>query len=274
MKIFAIIFAVLLASQFVFGQETEPEWGQIQDNSFLLEEAYNQEPGVVQHINTFQWFRKSGWAYTFTQEWPVPGIKHQLSYTIPILDVDFENGKVTGLSDIALNYRYQLVGDGDAQLAIAPRFSVLLPTGNELKNLGLGGTAFQFDFPLSLVLTPKLMAHTNAGLTYAPNAKNDLEEQASIVSFNVGQSFIWLASMRFNVMLETTYASVQSVTGKDQTQRLSSGFISPGIRWAYNFRNGLQIVPGIAFPIGIGPETDRSVFLYLSFEHTMWKPHH
>ena len=26
----------------------------IQDNSFLLEEAYNQEDGVVQHIQTFQ----------------------------------------------------------------------------------------------------------------------------------------------------------------------------------------------------------------------------
>jgi hypothetical protein len=31
------------------GKETPP----IQDNSFLIEEAYNQEFGMVQHINTF-----------------------------------------------------------------------------------------------------------------------------------------------------------------------------------------------------------------------------
>jgi hypothetical protein len=266
-KVIIFVCTLLLATRFLFAQG-------IQDNSFLLEEAYNQTPGVVQHINTFRWFRNSGWAYTFTQEWPVPGLKHQLSYSIPISDVDFERGKVTGLSDIALNYRYQLFGDGDAKLAISPRFTVLLPTGDELKNLGLGGTGFQFGFPLSLVLTPKLVTHTNVVLLYAPHAKNDLEEQARIVSFGGGQSLIWLVSMRFNVMLEATYGSFESVSGINQTERTSSGFISPGIRWAYNFRNGLQIVPGIAFPIGIGPDTDNSVFLYLSFEHTMWKTHH
>src|SRR5262249_28473234 len=55
----------------------------IQDNSFLVEEAYNQERGVVQHISGFTYFSDSkDWAYTFTQEWPVPGLRHQLSYTL------------------------------------------------------------------------------------------------------------------------------------------------------------------------------------------------
>ena len=32
--------------------------------------------------------------------------------------------------------------------------------------------------------------------------------------------------------------------------------------------NGLQIVPGVAFPIGAGPSSgDHGVILYLSFEH-------
>ena len=47
--------------------------GPIRDNSFLVEEAYNQDPGVVQHLQLFIWNWKSGgWAWTFTQEWPVP----------------------------------------------------------------------------------------------------------------------------------------------------------------------------------------------------------
>ena len=32
----------------------------IQDNSFLIEEAYNQEAGVVQHIQTFSRARDGG----------------------------------------------------------------------------------------------------------------------------------------------------------------------------------------------------------------------
>ena len=50
-------------------------------------------------------------------------------------------------------------------------------------------------------------------------------------------------------------------------------YISPGIRWAYNFKNGLQIVPGIGVPLGVGPsagETGRALF-YLSFEHPFRK---
>src|SRR4051812_34907067 len=102
--------------------------GPIQDNSFLIEEAYNQEEGVVQHINTFQRSQHSkDWAYSFTQEWPVGTIKHQFSYTVPVLrSEEFR----TGVGDVALNYRYQLVGDGEAKLAIAPRLSVIVATGD------------------------------------------------------------------------------------------------------------------------------------------------
>ncbi len=41
----------------------------IQDNSFLVEEAYNQNFGVVQHISSFTRFWNSkDWNYTFTQD--------------------------------------------------------------------------------------------------------------------------------------------------------------------------------------------------------------
>jgi hypothetical protein len=45
-------------------------------------------------------------------------------------------------------------------------------------------------------------------------------------------------------------------------------FVSPGIRWAWNFRSGLQVVPGLAVPLGVGPSSGRhGIFFYLSFEH-------
>ena len=55
----------------------------IQDNSFLMEEAYNQEAGVIQHISFFtRMSQNRSWLYSFTQEWPMTGQKNQFSYTI------------------------------------------------------------------------------------------------------------------------------------------------------------------------------------------------
>lgn len=79
-----ILAAILLLGVNSLGQQNavpavEPG---IQDNSFLVEEAYNQNFGVVQHISSFTRFWDSkDWNYSFTQEWPVPGDeRHQLSW--------------------------------------------------------------------------------------------------------------------------------------------------------------------------------------------------
>ena len=67
---------------------SEPLAKGIQDNSFFIEEAYNQEPGVVQHIFNLAIDFTNGSreiAPSFTQEWPVFSQTHQFSYTIPYL---------------------------------------------------------------------------------------------------------------------------------------------------------------------------------------------
>ena len=226
--------------------------GPIQDNSFLVEEAYNQEDGVVQHINTFQRFQHSrDWIYTFTQEWPVGGLKHQFSYTVPVVR---PSDSRSGVGDIAINYRYQLVGDGEAKVAVAPRFTVSVPSGNESQGRGEGTASYQAFVPVSVVLSPEIVAHSNAGYTRTPKTSRN--------AWNVGQSFVWLASQRVNLMLEAVYSHAQD----------NSAYVSPGVRWSYDFDSGLQIVPGIAFPIGVGPSRhEKSVFLYLSFEHPFTK---
>lgn len=249
------------------------EKGPIQDNSFLIEEAYNQEEGVVQHINTLQHFRDSkDWIYTFTQEWPVGGQTHQFSYTIPVSHLNASPDGNTGIGDIALNYRYQLVGDGDAKLAISPRFSVLLSTGNEKQGRGLGGTSYQGQIPLSLELSKDFVAHTNLGYTWTPHADDGVGNKASLHTWNFGQSLIWLAKSNLNFMLEWVYTSGEEIAGPNDKNRVQTSYISPGMRWAYDFDSGLQIVPGIALPIGIGPSGgEQSIFFYLSFEHPFGK---
>ena len=73
----------------------EPLAKGIQDNSFFIEEAYNQEPGVVQHIlnvpiNFINGSREI--TPSFTQEWPVFSQTHQFSYTIPHAFTEDDNG--------------------------------------------------------------------------------------------------------------------------------------------------------------------------------------
>ncbi len=254
----------------LMAQEPRPEKaGVIQDNSFLVEEAYNQEEGIVQHINTFTRFRQSqDWIYTFTQEWPVGGLKHQFSCTLPWQRIQAAPDGRRGAGDIALNYRYQLLGDGNATVAFSPRFSLLLPTGREDQGRGSGAVGYQLNLPLSVALGPQVVTHFNIGVTHTPNARNITGDKANLTAANVGQSFIWLARPTFNMMLEFAYTRGESVRGPGQKDPANTFYVSPGLRWAHNFPSGLQIVPGLAFPIGVGPSRgERAIFFYLSFEH-------
>jgi len=246
----------------------------IQDNSFLLEEAYNQEPGVIQHISTFTKYRQSkDWIYTFTQEWPVPDETHQLSFTLPYQRMEASLDGRRAVGDILLNYRYQLLGNGDATVAVSPRFSLILPTGDEKQLRGNGALGYQVNMPISVVLSKSFVTHWNLGATYTPNAKSALGDKADLSAWNIGQSFIWLAHPNANAMLEFAFSSGEVVAGPGLKERVNSFYINPGLRFAINFENGLQIVPGIAVPIGVGPNKgERAVFLYLSFEHPLWKP--
>jgi hypothetical protein len=241
----------------------------IQDNSFLVEEAYNQEFGVVQHISSVTRFAGNNWVYTFTQEWPVPGVKHQLSYTLTPRQ---NAGDGAGWGDTLINYRYQLLGNGDAKLAVAPRLSLILPSGDSRRALGGGSTGIQYLIPASIVLTKELVTHLNVGGTYLPNARNEGGDKAFTKGYNLGQSFIWLAHDRVNLMLESIFVANEDVVGPNRVRRTHDVFISPGIRWAYNFNNGLQIVPGVGAPQGVGSSSGQhGVIFYLSFEHPFRK---
>lgn len=239
---------------------------QIQDNSFLLEEAYNQERGVVQHISAYERSNSGDWEYTFTQEWPLGGIRHQVSYTLPVLHAD---GSGTGLGDIALNYRYQLVGHPQARVVVAPRVSLLFPTGSERQARGAGALGFQGNLPVTLVLGSGFVTHWNAGATLTPSGRNPVGDRATTATFNLAGSAVWLLRPRLNFLVEALWLSTEFVVGDRQTGRQESGFLSPGVRAAFDLRGGLQIVPGVAYTIGLGPAPDGdSLFVYLSFEHS------
>ena len=216
----------------------------IADNSFLVEEAYNQEAGVVQHIST--WSRPHGggaWDYSFTQEWPVGGMTHQVSYTIPI--VDPSGAQAAGIGDGALSYRYQLVGEG-GPVQVAPRGSLLLPTGSESEGRGSGDIGVQLNLPLSWEVSPAVVTHWNAGATMV----------GSSTDVQVAASAVWRVRRAVNLLLEALWLDPDGV------------YLNPGIRWAHDLAGGLQVVPGVAYTVALGPDAGRdALFLYLSVEH-------
>lgn len=240
----------------------------IQDNSFLLEEAYNQEAGVVQHISTLLFEGNvHTWLYALTDEWPVNGQRNQLSLTVPLQNsVD---GGLVALSDVALNYRLQMIGSGDTRLAVTPRVTLIFPTASQ--QLGGGTFGIQGALASSYMATPRIALHSNAGFTLAPSVETGLGDTGRLLHLNAGQSAVWLVHPRVNLMLEGVVTSTESFTGVGTARTRRTGVtIAPGVRWSHDFASGLQIVPGLAFPVGFrANDGQRGLLLYLSFEHDM-----
>jgi len=269
MALLVCLLEVLVLNSSAIAEETRTEEPKrIEDNSFLIEEAYNQEHGVVQHIQTFEYLKRANsWLYTFTQEWPVPDEKNQLSYTIPLSH--FGEPSETGLGDILLNYRYQLVQK--ETVAVSPRFSLILPTGDYKKGMGAGAYGYQVNIPLSMILSKNLVTHWNAGTTYTPGSKEPGGARVETIGYNLGASAIWLVSENFNLLTEVVWNSFQLVRPDGSKNNSEACFINPGMRFALNYKSGLQVVPGLAFPIGVGEsKNEYGVFFYLSFEHPLF----
>jgi hypothetical protein len=253
----------------------------ISDNSFLIEEAYNQEQGVIQHIFNAIYSddsRHRGWTFSFTQEWPFFSEDHQLSFTIPSSHVRDEGQQQNGIGDILLNYRYQLLKETEDIPAFAPRFSLILPTGSRDKGTGNGVVGYQWNLPLSKKVSSLLAFHANLGLTYLPKVRvpldlpgSPLSPKRSLVSYNVGASAIYAISSRLQLMLEWIGLSEQSLDDLGKRDREFKSILSPGIRAAVINQEGLQSVIGVGLPIGLNRAAENfGVFLYLSIEHRIF----
>lgn len=244
----------------------------IADNSFLVEEAYNQEPGVVQHIFTaFYTFDSAGadtrnWNLAFTQEWPLLSQKHQLSYTVPYNFTEADGSSVDGIGDVLLNYRYQVCYDERTLTAFAPRLSLILPTGDDFRGGGEDTLGYQFNLPFSTTLNDQWFVHLNAGATFLPDAASS--NGRDLWHYNLGASAIYAPLPELHFLLEWVGVWLESPRSGGGLGYEFNSLISPGVRKAINFRNGAQLVLGAAVPIGLNSTSpDYGVFLYVSFEH-------
>jgi Putative MetA-pathway of phenol degradation len=247
---------------------SEPLAKGIQDNSFFIEEAYNQEPGVVQHIfNLPIDFTNGGreMAPSFTQEWPMFTQTHQFSYTIPYVVTEEDNG----MEDMQLNYRLQAFNEDKYTPAFAPRLSLVLPTGDQTKDLGAAVVGYEFNLPFSKIVSDLWTMHFNAGMSVFPNA----HQSRHLTNYNVGASAIYAVSRDFNLMLEALAGWNEDIAEgvfafEETVERSTTAIISPGVRYAFNLPNDAQLVIGAALPIGLTSDSpDWGLFFYCSFEH-------
>jgi len=261
------VILCLLSSQLLFAQAAKSsEPFQITDNSFLVEEAFNQETGVVQNI--FGAARVQGaWASTFTQEWPLGSEMNQFSYTLALVSDDGESG----VGDTLLNYRYQAMKEAPGKPAFSPRLSVVLPTGDSDKGLGNGSFGLQVNLPFSKQ-TGNWYWHWNAGLTWLERAKatfqrDDLvvKRQHWLASPFLAASAIYRLRPMFNVMLESLATFDESIQD-DGTERSKTFTLSPGFRGGWDIGDK-QVVVGFAVPVTWSADpTTGGVFLYFSYE--------
>ena len=262
----------------------EEEKVSMRDNSFLIEEAYNQEKGIVQNI--FNWVpswdvnrgtRNRGMDFVFTQEWPVFSQTHQFSYSIPYsrFTEQAPGGPIfesEGIGDIMLNYRYQALGGQGKELSFAPRFSLILPSGDENQGLGNGTIGYQILLPVSKEFEC-CSFHFNAGTTVTPNVRAGVDPLLGLAGqtlngYLLGGSGIYFLRPNVNLLVETLALWDESLTDAGNRDRSFQLFLNPGVRWAPYTKDDVQWVLGLGAPIGLTRDTpDFSLFLYLSLEH-------
>jgi hypothetical protein len=252
------VLLLLVAAAPAFSQPAE--FG-IADNSFLVEEAFNQEARIFQNIATYRW-QRGQWLGSFTQEWPFPDMTHQLSFTLPFGRLE----QSTSIGDVLVNYRLQLLEEGLGRPAVAPRVSVIIPSGSISSGLSNGVVGWQFNLPVSKQ-AGNWYFHWNGGLTLFPADADRFGDGAeSLVSPFIAGSAIWQASPRLNVLVEVLTESTAESADNGTTQRSATFTLSPGLRYAFN-RGNQQLVVGLAAPLTRSNTVTRGgVFGYLSYE--------
>ena len=139
---------------------------EITDNSFLVEEAFNQEAGIFQNI--FNAVRNDGDLGRRPSRRSGRSSRRRTSSRTRSRWRRRRHGSALG--DTLLNYRYQALIEGPGRPAFSPRLSLILPTGNVDDGRGAGSAGLQFNLPFSKQ-TGDVYWHWNGGLTWLPRAE-------------------------------------------------------------------------------------------------------
>jgi len=255
----------------------------IEDNSMFIEEAFNQEAGIIQHISNLI-IDDGNVIYAYTQEIPLADVKHQLSFGIsynsfkkPDELQQFGNSEYLthGIGDLFINYRPLLSGK-NAWALVIPRFTLIAPLGDARYGFGAGAWGGQFNLAVTKRLGKKFVTHYNAGYTAFAKADYysvDTEgapkfvHERNLTGTNLGVSAIWFVTPRFNLMTEYACMFQQEFMDLGTVGLNRNVVINPGFRFAVDIGK-VQIVPGAGIPLNFvnGSFQNSAAFIYLSIE--------
>ena len=258
----------------------------IRDNAFLVEEAFNQEAGEVQHIFNWiiAWDRSGGnrtrdFVQTYTMEIPLGSQKHQFSFTGVWLDsYERPTGMPAehqgGVSDTFLNYRYQWLSNDDF-LWCAPRATLIIPTGDERFDLGGGELGYQINLPISKY-GDTFDFHFNIGYTLLPGVPANLAGfpllEHDLEALNLGGSVFWKPRVDLNFFVETLALWLDEIEDAGTKGQRTQVYINPGVRYAVCQFEQVEWVLGVSVPVGLTEATPNiGVFAYMSIEHIFRK---
>jgi hypothetical protein len=252
--------ALLLPGLLVAVTASAQQPRKLEDNSFLVEEAYNQEPRVVQHIVSGELHHGDA-ALAFSQEWPLGGERWQGSYTL----TGVQDGGLT-LGDAEAAVRWQALAGVRGRLFAAPKLGLLIPVGDADRRGGNGGWGLSAVLPVSWEVASRLTIHGNLGADWRPAAENATGDQAGTLTPMIGVSAMFFVTPMLNLIAESAWEQEATVTGAHQTARAWEQAVTLGARYGFNLPGGTQIVPGAAWMPAVGDAATRS-YLYLSVEH-------
>ncbi len=208
----------------------------------------------------------------FTEELTSGSKKHQLNFSLPTHFAGNGNGRVKGFGDVQIEYNYALIGNNTSRLTISPGIGLNLPTGSARKEWGADSVGVAFKVPVSMMLAKRFVFNSVVEVAFTKSARNPSGERADTIDYEIGQSFVWFAKPKLNFLVEAVWERSQEVVGQVLKEYEREFVISPGVRWAYIFENDLTVLPGVAVPLGVGPNRgENRIFFYISFEHSIRK---
>jgi hypothetical protein len=180
-----------------------------------------------------------------------------------------------GFGDLFLNYRCQLLGGEGDLLAVAPRFNVILRTGEAESGCKCNKPGYQFNLPVSKQYE-RWALHANAGWTSISGLQcphPELPPQCrAIDGCNLGGSKIHFLRPNFHLMLEALALWGEEATPLGEQDRRFELLLDLGFRWAPYTEGSTQWVVGLGVPVGLTRDApDLSLFLYMSFEQRFRK---
>jgi hypothetical protein len=250
--VLAGVLVVITCSAVASAQTVPPARFGIADNSFLVEEAFNQDAGIFQNIFVASRSRHGQWSAAFTQEWPVKSQRHQLSLTLP-----FSAGAGSrAMGDVLVNYRLQVMTEARGHPAFSPRLSVVLPSSASSDGLG-----WQVNLPFSKQARA-VYFHGNAGNTWQREPASTPAGRArpwTSTPFVAGSAIVALRPM-FHLMFEAFIESAAVAGGRD-----TSTTVVPGFRTGWN-PGDRQFVIGFGVPVTRGATRGHGMLTYVSYE--------